>query len=237
MAGNSAGESAGETAGGAAGRRGGSAAATIGAGESVSVSESVYRRLRAELMAGQFQPGGKLSIRRLSQCYGVSFTPVREAIKRLVAEGGLDVHSNRTFRIPSLSDRQKREILQLRLNLEGEAAAEAARKVNITFLRRLATIDRKLTRAARRGDAAAVRELNRQFHFAVYRRSDNATLLLLIENLWLRYASSYDLGGGADRPIRSFSQHQRLLDALEKGDAAAARRAIVRDLSERSVLA
>ena len=200
-----------------------------------SVNEAVYRQLRHEVMAGQFERGKKLSIRTLASRYHTSFTPVREAIKRLVAEGGLEVQANRTFRIPKLSQNQQREILELRCSLEGSAVEAAATHMTATTFRKLETIERKRKRLASKGDNAGLRELNRQFHFTLYQRSNNKTLMQLIENLWLRYASSYQLVSLGEDQLLDFPHHDQLMQALDAGNPRAARKALEADLTSHAV--
>lgn len=195
-----------------------------------SVNEKVYQQLRHEIMAGLFERGSKLSIRSLAARYNTSFTPVREAIKRLVAEGGLEVQANRTFRIPKLSPARRLEILEVRCLLEGQAAEQATPHMNATTLRKLEAIERKRRKQTEKGDADGVRESNRQFHFAIYRRAKNSTLMQLIESLWLRYASSYSLTMHQDGSPTDFPDHDKILAALKTGNPTAARRAVVKDL-------
>ncbi|RXL93469.1 GntR family transcriptional regulator, partial [Citrobacter sp. AAK_AS5] len=78
------------------------------------------------LIAGKLTPGDRLSLRSAAEQLGVSMMPVREAVNRLVADGGLEVAPNRAVRVPILTVSQFRDLTRVRVAIEGHAAAEAA---------------------------------------------------------------------------------------------------------------
>ena len=91
-----------------------------------SLRTRVYDSLRDALTAGQFTPGQKLSFRYIAGTLGVSLTPVREAIRRLVAEGALEMRPGRSVRVPLMTQAKILELRDMRLTLEGLAAEKAA---------------------------------------------------------------------------------------------------------------
>ena len=92
-----------------------------------TLSQGVYKLLSERLMAGEHQPGEKLSLRNVGEALGVSTTPVREAINKLVADGALEVTPNRAVRVPVMTRTQFQELTEVRIMIEGGAAARAAR--------------------------------------------------------------------------------------------------------------
>src|SRR5437016_4647637 len=106
-----------------------------------SLRNRVYASLRDALTAGRFTPGQKLSFRFIAGTLGVSLTPVREAIRRLVAEGAFEMRPNRSVRVPLMTRDKVLELRDLRMAVEGlaaEKAAALATREQITGLRRIA---------------------------------------------------------------------------------------------------
>lgn len=147
-----------------------------------------YRALKTAVLAGRFHPGVRVSLATLSEMLGTSDMPVREALKRLTAEGAFEAAPNRSARVPTLSERALRQILELRVELEGRAAAEAAERLSKRDIDGLAALDEAMSAALDASDVARYVQLNMEFHFAIYRLADNEPLLSLIEALWLRMA-------------------------------------------------
>lgn len=147
-----------------------------------------YRALKTAVLAGRFHPGTAVSLASLSQMLGTSDMPVREALKRLTAEGAFEAMPNRSARVPVLSERALRQILDLRVELEGRAAAEAAEHMSKRDIDQLAVLDEAMSAALDGRDLARYVQLNMEFHFGIYRLAHNEPLLSLIEALWLRMA-------------------------------------------------
>lgn len=147
-----------------------------------------YRALKTAVLAGRFHPGTSVTLASLSEMLGTSDMPVREALKRLTAEGAFEAAPNRSARVPVLSEQAMRQILELRVELEGRAAAEAAERMSKRDIDQLAALDKAMGAALDARDLAAYVQLNMEFHFGIYRVADNEPLLSLIEALWLRMA-------------------------------------------------
>jgi DNA-binding GntR family transcriptional regulator len=197
----------------------------------------VYRGLRDYLMAGQAQPGQKLTLRDLAYALGTSPMPVREAVRRLAAEGALEALPNRAIRVPVMTRPRFVELRRIRVALEGLAVEEAAARVTPDDLKRLAELNTAFTQEMRRRntDEARLFRANKDFHFLVYERAEMPVLLATIEGLWVQ------IGPVLHRSlrIRAIAQHrgnpaphwhERLIRALKRRDASAARSAIEGDL-------
>jgi DNA-binding GntR family transcriptional regulator len=198
-----------------------------------SLRSQVYDSLRDALTAGHFTPGQKLSFRYIAGTLGVSLTPVREAIRRLVAEGAFEMRPNRSVRVPLMTRDKVLELRDLRMAVEGlaaEKAAGAASRLQIAKLRRIAA---ELVAARNSGDHAADRQKIREFHFTLYTIAGQPTLLRIIEELWLQTGPYMNLlYPDFIASSRGPERRQRIIKALQARNATAARREIDTDIRD-----
>lgn len=181
-------------------------------------------------MAGRVPAGTALSVRALADALRISKTPVRDALKRLEADGVIQARPRSAFYTAPLSAQEFDAILAVRLHLEGFAAAEAARRADRT--ERLA-IERAAQRYLELKPDATSDELssgNYAFHFAIYRAAGNSVLLDLISNLWVRMGPllARVRPSGADRNV---DQHRAACEAIAAADPEAARAAVCEDIA------
>ncbi|KQT54293.1 hypothetical protein ASG43_01340 [Aureimonas sp. Leaf454] len=197
-----------------------------------TLNDRAYDQIKEGLMAATFHPGQVLVIRTLAETYGVSTTPVREALQRLVAERLLVLLPNRSIAVPDLEADKYAEILRIRCELEGLAAELAAPLVDKPALRQLDRLLHEIDVALRRRDHDAYRRLNQSFHFAVYAQSGSPRLVDMIADLWGQTGPYMkELFGAPGYEMQANDAHRAVLAALEVCDGAAARRAIVADLT------
>lgn len=147
-----------------------------------------YRALKMAVLGGTFYPGTTVTLAKLSDMLGTSEMPVREALKRLTAEGAFEALPNRSARIPILSRPVVKQILELRVELEGRAAAQAVEHLAKRHIDQLVALDDAMAQALDSHQLQRYVALNMEFHFLIYRAADNEPLLSLIEALWLRMA-------------------------------------------------
>lgn len=202
-----------------------------------TLGESVHVGLRERLIGGEVSPGEKLSLRAVAESLGVSMTPVRHAVSRLVAENALEVLPKSAVRVPFVTLQGFRELTAVRLAIEGMAAEAAARSRTKTDIARISAADaafRRQQRAARPDLGLAVRT-NKDFHFAIYRAAAMPTLVRIIEGLWLRVGPiiNLDLRSSAMRLRAHVAEqhHAAALAAIEQQDEDAARAAITADIA------
>jgi DNA-binding GntR family transcriptional regulator len=196
-----------------------------------SLRKQVYDSLRTALSAGRFAPGQKLSFRFIAGALGVSLTPVREAVRRLVAEGAFEMQPNRSVRVPLMTRDRIVELRDIRMSLEGLAAEKAAQRAGRADVARLRQIALELATARSRGDHATDRQKIREFHFALYAIADQPILLRLIEGLWLQTGPYLNLLYPAYISQSKAPQGRaRMIRALQVHDAVAARREIENDV-------
>jgi DNA-binding GntR family transcriptional regulator len=129
-----------------------------------SLNDRVYETLRAALLEGRLRPHQRLKIRDLAATMGVSETPVREAVMQLVRERALTLQTSRSLTVPRLSATQYLELRQIRLELEGLAAARAAGQVSARDIAALAKLHDRLLKAEETGNAAEAVRSNWHFH-------------------------------------------------------------------------
>jgi DNA-binding GntR family transcriptional regulator len=191
-----------------------------------------YGALRLALASGQFAPGQKLTLRGVATELGVSPMPVREALRRLVAEGALKARDRRSVRVPLLSGADLRELCAIRVELEGLAAAQAALATTPSLVNELRALAIGIQAARARGDVAADARAIHDFHFALYRGARMPALEALIASLWLRTGPHVPLLFPDYVRRRDGSARRRLIDAVARGDPATARTEIAADISE-----
>ena len=182
----------------------------------VSKTDMVAALIRELLMTGQLGPGEQLRQRDLAQRFGVSQTPVREAMRRLESEGLLSCDTHRGFTVVAADLGRVEENFRIRAALASLGASLAARKVDPAGLRRLRELNEQM-RALADGDPRYA-ELNREFHFTVYEYAHSPLLLSLMRLLW----ASLHGGPKVSRThAESARQHDQILAALAEGDSDA----------------
>ncbi|PKP85791.1 MAG: GntR family transcriptional regulator [Alphaproteobacteria bacterium HGW-Alphaproteobacteria-2] len=205
-----------------------------------TLADRAREELRAAVMAGQFEPGAKLTVRSVARALGVSLTPAREALYGLVSEGALETGANGTTSIPVLTEARVQELLVIRCALEGAAARAAAERITEAGLAELRACDAALQAAHRKGAFKELMALNWQFHFAIYAAADMPLLVRMIEGCWLMTGSYlnviYPEYGQADHGL---ANHAAIVAAMEARDgdrlAAAIRTDI--EMASRALLA
>lgn len=181
-----------------------------------STVAQVLEQLRHEIIAGRHQPGSKLAPKAIADEYGVSFIPVREALRVLESEGFVEFLHNRGAWVTPMSITDLIDLYDIRIELETQAVRRA-RPFPIDTLDQLGAMLAEAQEADQRGDNARIVEINRDFHMTIYRRADSPRRLRLIEQLWLHSARYQHLGleyrhDGAD------AEHRAVLDHLVAGN-------------------
>lgn len=196
-----------------------------------NLGDVAYEQIANALVSGVFQPGERLTIRQLAETLRISSTPVRDAVRRLLHEGALEQWSARDVRVPIITQAHYREIADIRIELEGLAAAKAAERRTDEDLARLKANIEKNEKAIAAGDWVAAVSLNKQFHFGLAEVGQTPVLRGLLQGLWLQIgpaiSSFYSKGGRA-----MIDHHYQVIDAIEQRDSVAARKAIVEDIGD-----
>ncbi|WP_149589075.1 GntR family transcriptional regulator [Tabrizicola flagellatus] len=194
--------------------------------------EVTYARLRDMILFGHLAPGAPVTIQGLIADLGAGMTPVREAIRRLTAEGALLPQGNRRVAVPELSADLLEQVAFARLAIEPKLAELAAPKLRAAQIDRLEAIDGAVNRAIEAGKLPDYLAANHAFHFALYEAAEAPVLLDLARSLWLRAGPS--LRAVIDRYGREAAPdlHREALAAMRAGDAGALARAIREDIQQ-----
>lgn len=203
-----------------------------------TVQDRVYAELGDALICGRLQPGQQLTIRDLAAAFDTSVMPVREALRRLIAEKALDGLPQRSVRVPPMTPERLLDLRRTRLLVEGHAAELAAAHVTPALLAQLAAADAAYIAAAEAGDADQELLCNQRFHFTLYEACGSPSLLAIIRSLWLQSGPYIrtaverhsDQTRASQRGTRG-SFHSRIVAALRKRDIVAVRKALEADLS------
>jgi len=201
--------------------------------------EQVAERLRSRIFAHELAPGGWIDEQALAVEYGISRTPLREALKVLASEGLVVLKPRRGCYVTELSEQDIDEVFPVMAVLEGRVAEEAARRATGADLTRLKAIHDELETHAAANDADRFFEANQRFHTALQEIAGNRYLAQLIDDarkvIKLTRRDSLRLDG---RLRQSLAEHRDILDALRKKDwALAGRRMHDHLLSGRAALA
>ncbi|MHB9858162.1 GntR family transcriptional regulator [Streptomyces sp. YIM S03343] len=191
-----------------------------------SVRGQILDALRTALAAGKLTPGEVYSAPVLGERFGVSATPVREAMQQLALEGAVEVVPNRGFRVVRRGARELAELAEIRALIEVPVLLQLARTVPAERWAELRPAAEQTVRAAASGCPAAYGESDRAFHRAVLALSGNEQLVRLAEDLHRR--AQWPLTNAASHHPRTdlladATEHTALLDALTARDLDAVR--------------
>ncbi|MFE3627643.1 GntR family transcriptional regulator [Streptomyces goshikiensis] len=187
-----------------------------------SVRGQVLDALRAALVDGDLVPGEIYSGPALGERFGVSATPVREAMQQLALEGAVECLPNRGFRVVTRTPGVMAELAEVRALLEVPVMLRLARTVPSEGWAALRPAAAATVEAAEAGDLAGYAEADRRFHREVLALAGNAQLLQVAEELHRR--AQWPLPGAARTPravlVAEAGEHTALLEALVAGDLA-----------------
>jgi DNA-binding GntR family transcriptional regulator len=205
-------------------------------------AEQVCERIRASILSGELKPGAKLTEQDLAAELEVSRTPIREAIRQLEVERLVTRTPFVGVTVTQLGPQEVIELLEIREVLEGLAARLATRHMDALHLQKLKKSMQQLAASARKGDVRAYLDQALAFRRLLVECCGSASLtehVLAIENrLRLTGSRTAMLPGRMEAAIE---EHEKLLKAIERGDADAAeqlnreRIRHIRDAVEKSV--
>lgn len=194
--------------------------------------EWVYQQLKEALLTGRIVPGRPLTLRGIAHALDVSLTPVREALRRLVAERALAAHGNRRVSVPRMTRAKLADLCAVRVQLETFAAERARPWIDAERLAELWTLDAAVDAAIDAGDVAAYLQRHRAFHFSFYDSGETSAVMPLIESLWLQFSPFLGLAIGHIGTDYIADRHAEALRAVAEGDSQGLRFAIEADVRE-----
>ncbi|MCI2416093.1 GntR family transcriptional regulator [Saccharopolyspora sp. K220] len=185
-------------------------------------SELAYHSVREKILSGEFAPGSVINQAPLARALGVSTTPLREALRRLKAEGLVELDAHRDARVTELKAEEARDLFEMRRSLDPLAASLAAQrrtKADIAEIREAAEGLEALP-----DDPEYAHLLHhRRFHRAIYVASHNDLLVETLDGLWDK-ADRYrrlalEVERGPDAKAEKVREHQLLVDSVIAGDS------------------
>ena len=196
-----------------------------------SIPDVIYRQLRRDLGRGVYRPG-PIRIRPLAERFGVSATPVREALRRLEAEGLVTLRKNQIV-VNALSEQELREIFAIRAELETFALRRGAERIrnDEALLAELSSLVELMDQDEH--DPEEWRGANERFHMRIYHAAGMPRLSSMIDSMWVSvepYMRLYVSTAGSFRAAQE--QHREILGGLRAGDVEAAAEVLRRHLAD-----
>lgn len=184
--------------------------------------ELAYTTIRERITTGVYGPGYRLVLDELAREIGSSPVPVREAVRRLEAEGYVDFQRHVGARVASFDEHEFEQAVQVVAVLEGYATALAAPHMRRTDIAKARKINDRMRAALADFDPIRFSALNREFHFVIYDRCPNTHVRSLLEAQWSRLdtirRSVFAFVPG--RAQSSVAEHAELLDLIAIGAPA-----------------
>ena len=196
----------------------------------IPTHEITYARLRDMILFGLLEPGAPVTIQGLINDLGAGMTPVREALRRLAAEGALLPQGNRRVTVPRVNLPLLDQIAFARLTIEPHLAELAAAHLTPALIAQLEALDAQVDAAIRAGDITAYLQSNHAFHFALYEASNAPVLVDMARSLWLRFGPSLRIVVARGGALALPDQHGLALSAMREGDGVGLARALRDDI-------
>lgn len=195
--------------------------------EYLPLRDVVYETLRQKILKGELKPGDRLIEVELSSALGVSRTPVREAIQKLEQEGLVTMAPRRGARIANISEKNVRDVLEIRKNLECFAVCLAIERITPQEKVRLREAEEAFAKVSRTQQLRDIASCDEAFHEVIYQATKNEKLVLLISNLreqMYRFRFEYIKDESKRESLRR--EHHEITQAIMHGDEEKARDAL-----------
>lgn len=188
-----------------------------------SLREQIERTLSSRIVAGEFAPGTVLTVPTLATEFGVSATPVREAMLNLARRGFLSPIRNRGFRVTEVSEEELRELGEVRMMLEAPPMRRIAGTLSGEVVAELEALAERIVSAGREGRFEDYLEADTAFHLALLERAGNRHLVQLVRELrqQTRLVGLVNLSE-SDALVASSLEHAELVRLLVAGDGEGA---------------
>jgi len=197
-----------------------------------SAHDRVYRQLRTRIMHGDMPPGQAITLRGIGKEFGLSMTPARESVRRLVAEGALTMSSSGRVSTPELTSERIEELAALRTLIEVELASRALPRAHMALIDRLQTINSGLTEMINRQDSVGYIRTNLEFHRTLYLRAQAPAMLAMAETVWLQLGPTMRQLYGRLKRKSLPPYHRMIIAALKAGDEPGLRLAVRSDVTQ-----
>jgi DNA-binding GntR family transcriptional regulator len=197
-----------------------------------AANDVIYRRLRSLIMYGEIPPKTSMTLRGIGNQFGVSMTPAREAVRRLVAEGALNLSVSGRLFTPELTNDRLEELATLRSLLEPELASRALPRAHPALIERMEKNNANIRKAVTQGNSVAYIKNNLEFHRSLYLRAQAPSTLALLETVWLQLGPTMRSLYGKMRQTNLPQHHLAIISALKAGDESSLRLAVKIDVTQ-----
>lgn len=189
-------------------------------GNHKTLREQIVESIRNAIVNGKLPAGERIAEPDLAERFGISRTPIREAIRQLESEGFITVVPRKGAIVASLSARDVSEFYDLKMILEGYAARQAAAVISEKDLQRMETVNVQMEAAARKQDVRRVIELHNEFHGIFVAAGGNERLHAIVQNLVMQFQRFRLILATKGRSLDgSIRQHGEIIEALRARDA------------------
>lgn len=200
-------------------------------GQPLSKTAYVLARLREELANGTIHPGQQLRQVEIAERYGVSPTPVREALRLLEADGAIQYSPHRGATVTELSPRDRNDLYLMRITMESHLSRLAAERATPEGIAEVRALHEDLAARTETDSAEELSRLNREFHLAVLRLASPLITQHVVAPMWQGFLPpTLSQWRSTERNERFVAEHERIVTALEVGDTDAAEAAMTAHL-------
>jgi len=184
----------------------------------ITKSDYVYQHLKSKIINGELAMGENLNISKISDEFNISTIPVREAIKKLEAEGLIDFTSHKGAQVKSFNPDKIKEIYEIRAVLEGLAAKSAIPNMTPDKIEYLKFMAEQMRQYAINEDALQFGNLNKEFHRFIYENSSYQMLYDMIFQLWEGNWTKAIFALHKERMFKAVEEHLEIIQAIEEKD-------------------
>lgn len=188
--------------------------------DSRTLCDALLLKLREEILDGTLKPGQRLEQTELANRFGISRMPVRDALRRLEAEGLVAIDARRGAVVCAIDLEEMEEVYEIREVLESLALRLAGPNLTDKDAVALARLEEQIEAASRQGDTALWRQLDASFHHLIFHRCNRPRLLKLINSYWNtthHFRRAYVAVAGAT--ARGEAMHRQMIEAVRARDA------------------
>ena len=204
--------------------------------EYLPLRDVVFNTLRQAIITGEFAPGERLMEIALANRLGVSRTPVREAIRKLELEGLVVMIPRKGAEVAKITEKDLRDVLEVRSSLEELAAELAAERMNDEVKEKLEKALKEFEEAIESDDNAAIADSDVDFHDVIFEATGNARLIQIINNLreqMYRYRLEYVKDTEYHTVL--LNEHRELAKAMVEGRKEDARKIMKRHIDNQEM--
>ena len=195
---------------------------------SQNLHEGTFQKLRSLLVEGAIAPGSKLNERELAESLNVSRTPIREAIKRLAADGLVELIANRGAIAVQLSHADVVHTFDVIAQLEGYSGELAAKNISAATLSELEALQYEMMASYARRDLSNYYKLNLRIHHLINQAANNPVLTQLFSQVNARIeALRFRSNQNGVKWEKAVEEHQEMIDALKTHDSERMRKVMI----------